>query len=474
MIERVDSGIRGLDTIMYGGFLRGSVTILEGEPGTGKTTVGLQFLAEGAIRSGEAGIFITFEQLPEQIYADAASFGWDLRALETRNLIRIVSMEPDVLFEQMRQPGGLFERLTNQLNCRRIVIDSISLFRVSADPEQARASVYTIRNILRKLNLTSLLIREYSGYESQYAPFENNVCDGIIRLSLQPHMEKYRKRTIEVLKMRGTRIMEGEHHFTFTREGIHVIPALSMAEEKMISASADMLTTGIEGLDELLGGGLPRGSVFMVDTNSKANHRYLVMSMFVERLKAGDHTVSLMTSSSTIQGMTEISNLFGVSLEDAIRNKQSFFIEHYRKPVPEGFETSILNVGGLEGEEYEAAFEEWFRPIFLHGKEKGKGWFFYFDVNTVVSERGKAFVLRFYADIAVKCRMAGITVVAHANFTELGAETSSFLERSSDGVIRTWVDGKYQYLQVTKSPTGRMSAPRIIENIDARPFIRLV
>lgn len=472
--QRTGSGISGLDHVLCGGLPKGSVTILEGEPGTGKTTVGLQFLVEGALQKGEAGLFITFEQLPEQLYADAASFGWDLKELERRQMLRIIAMEPDILFEQMTAAGGLFERIVKQLDCRRVVIDSISLFRSPAAPREARTSVYTMRNILRKLSLTSLLIREYSGYEAQHAPFENNVCDGIVRLSLKPHMEKYRKRTVEVLKMRGTRIMEGEHHFSFTKTGIHVIPALSMAEEKLMTHQADMLTTGIPCLDELLSGGIPRGSVFMIDTNSKANHKYLLTSIFAERLKAGERTLSMMSNITGIEAFAAMLSLYGVSLEDTVKEGRSHFIEHYEKPVPEQYEDAIFRVGDMGDDEYQRATQEHFAPIVQPSLRQGDKWFVYYDLNTIFSQRGKDFVTRYFTAETVKCRSAGITVLAHCNFSEIGQETASFLERTCNGVIRTWVDGKYQYLQVTKSPTGRMSAPKMIENIHDRPYIRLI
>ncbi|MCI3922785.1 AAA family ATPase [Paenibacillus sp. TRM 82003] len=475
MGARTLSGIPGFDEILYGGLPRQAVTILEGEPGTGKTTFGLQFLVEGAKRHGEAGLFVTFEQLPEQLYEDAASFGWDLRELERQGLLRIVSMEPDVLYEQMLRQGGLFERMVRELNAKRVVIDSISLFRTLSEPTAARTSVYTMRNILRKLGLTSMLVREYSGFESQYAPFENNVCDGIVRLSLKPHFEKYRKRTVEVLKMRGTRVMEGEHHFTFAGQGVHIIPALSMAEEKLMANDAtEMLSTGIPELDELLHGGLPRGSVFLVDTNSKANHKYMIISMFAERLKAGDYTISVMSNTLTLKSLSAMTQLYGVSLDECVARGQSFFVEHYKKPLPDGYEDAVLYVGGTTNEQYREAYTAKLQSIFHRSREENKSWFLYYDLNTMISERGKDYVRQFFADETVKCRNAGISVVAHCNLAEVGGETASFLERVSNGVLRTWVDGKYQYLQIAKSPSGRMSAPKIVENIADVPYIRLV
>src|SRR5690554_6320820 len=111
MSERVSTGVVGLDEILEGGLRRGSCTLLEGVPGTGKTTVGLRFLHHGALDEGEPGIAITFEQFPEQMIDDAAQFGWDIRDLEQRGLMRIMCTSPDVFLDQLSEVGGVVDRL---------------------------------------------------------------------------------------------------------------------------------------------------------------------------------------------------------------------------------------------------------------------------------------------------------------------------------------------------------------------------
>ena len=88
-MEKIPTGIEGLDLILMGGILRGHAILVEGTPGAGKTTVGIQFIHEGVVRYGEAGLIISFEQFPAQLYRDAANFGWDLRALEAENKVRV-------------------------------------------------------------------------------------------------------------------------------------------------------------------------------------------------------------------------------------------------------------------------------------------------------------------------------------------------------------------------------------------------
>ncbi|WP_411344612.1 ATPase domain-containing protein [Paenibacillus sp. WLX1005] len=470
----IHTGIPGLDDILYGGIPPGSVVILEGEPGTGKTTVGIQFLVEGAVSFNEPGIYITFEELPEQIYEDVKGFGWDLRQLERENKLRVICMEPDILLDQMLQPGGIFESVVSEIGCKRVVIDSISLFRLVSSGDQVRNNVYTIRNIMRKHSLTSLFIREYSEIGESNVPFENYICDGIIRLSLKPLMEKYRKRTIEVLKMRGTRIMEGEHTYKFLNQGVYIVPSLSMAEDKILINESDVLSTGIKTLDEMLGGGIPRSSVYMIDTNSKANYRYLLSSIYAQRIKDGDCTVTMMSGNTSLDTFADTIELFGVSLREAAEHNKAFFIEHYRRAVDANLEKAMIRVDKVDNEDYAQVLNDRLAPIFECEDHCDRRWFVYYDLNTIISERGRDFLLRYFAEEMSMWRALGITIVVHCNFAEIGQETASFLERTCNGVIRTWVDGNYQYLQVTKSPSGRVSAPHIIANADKEPFVQLI
>lgn len=475
MQNTISTGISGLDYILYGGFPQASSIIVEGSPGTGKTTLGLQFLYHGAVQFGEPGIYVTFEELPEQLYRDMLAFGWDLRRLERENRLRIVCMSPEVLMEQMMASNGLFEHMVQEIQCRRVVIDSISLFQYGVyRPHRHRQVIYSLRNILRKFSLTSLLIREQTHADSGEIPFENYVADGVIRLTLQEHLRKYRKRILEVLKMRGSMIMEGEHMYRITEQGIHVIPALSMVEDKLVTQHQQTVSTGLARLDQVLSGGIPKGSVFILDTNSKANYKYLLASVYANRILAGDKSVVLLSSSTTIRDMEDLLQLFGVSLRQEIDNGNAYFIEHYSRPIPPGYESAVLDVSGLDNEEYIRQRREKLSWITGESQESGDNWFAYYDLNTIVSERGQDFVMRFFAEETARARARGITVFVLCNFTEIGPETSSFLERTCNGVIRTWVDGKYQYLQVTKSPNGRMSEPYIVENIAEPPFIRLV
>src|SRR3990172_4606781 len=125
LLVRVRTGISDLDKMLGGGFMEGDAVLLAGSPGTGKTTLALQYLVNGATQFGENGIYVTFEQLPDQIYRDAKNFGWDLRKMEDEDRFRLVCTSPDLLLEA-HDGEHLLDEPIRQIKPRRIVIDSLS------------------------------------------------------------------------------------------------------------------------------------------------------------------------------------------------------------------------------------------------------------------------------------------------------------------------------------------------------------
>jgi circadian clock protein KaiC len=473
-MQYTKSGNTCLDTILQGGIPQGSSIVIEGAPGTGKTTLAIQFLHYGATQEHEPGIYITFEELPDQIYQDMEQFGWHLKELEQQNLLRIICISPKLFIEQITKAGGLIEQVITELQCKRMVIDSVSLMRLESDDTASfRKTFYSLRNALRKFHITALLLQESMNSIHNEIPLENYVSDGVIRLSLKNHMENFRKRTLEVLKMRGTSIMEGEHHFKITNNGVHVVPSLSLIGDKIL-ASGQLVSTGVPKMDQLLFGGIPKGTAFLVDTNSKANYIYFVTSIIAERLKAGHNVVSISSSLTTLQDLVVQYQMFDVDFMDVVRKQQFIIIEHFGRSYPEEILQSVIDVSNLDNDTYKKILADKLNPIMAPSYYRGENWFIYYDLNTMFSQRGVDFVNQVYAEEISRCRAYGLTILALCNFAEISPDLASYLERSSSGVIRTWVDGSYQYMQLAKSPHGVISEPLIVENIPQSPYINLL
>ncbi|WP_276353279.1 ATPase domain-containing protein [Cohnella caldifontis] len=468
------SGDTCLDAVLQGGIPSGSAVVLEGAPGTGKTTLAFQFLHYGAVQENEPGIYVTFEELPDQLYQDMGAFGWDLRELEKRNLLRVMCMSPKLFIEQISKAGGLVEHVIQEMRCRRLVVDTISLLRFEAEELGAyRKLFYSLRNALRKFGITALLLQETDSSEADRIPIENYVSDGVIRLSLKCHMENYRKRTLEVLKMRGSPILEGEHHYKITDRGIHVVPSLSSVQDKLQDIGQPV-KTGFPKLDRLLFGGIPTGSSFLVDTNSKANYKYFIASIITEHLKAGFRVIAFINSLSTLEDMVTKYRLFGVDLIREVREGRFYIIEHYGRSYPADLQPSIIDVSHTDPQSFQQILKDRLGPVISESTANGDHWFAYYDLNSVFSQQGIDFVRRFYSEEMSIARSVGLTVVALCNFAEIRSDLASYLERSSNGVIRTWVDGGYQYMQLVKSPYSVISEPLIAVNIPEMPYMKLV
>jgi circadian clock protein KaiC len=464
------TGIDGLDFILDKGMPRKSIISLEGEPGTGKTIIAMQFLVKGIVESQESGAYITFEELPEQIYKDMLSFGWDLKELEKQNKFRLICVSPEVLLNGLLQHNGFIEMMLKEIDCKRLVIDSISLFRFhfAEDLKQYRSTLYSLRNIFRKMGITSIFIKETS-QGSHAVDFENYVVDGVMKLALKEHFDIFRKRTIEVLKMRGTRIIEGEHIFAFEQDGINVIPALSAVEDKW-SAHQRVIQTEITVLDEFLGGGIHEGSIKMIDVSSKDNYQYLTVAMFAGSIKQGKKAILILSAATNIKKLAEFFSYFSINLINEVLQENVILIECMNRPIPKEIEDKVLKADELNEDNFLEFWEMMKEKISNQPSE----YLFYFDLLSLLSKYSRKLIWTFLEDYLPIMRENGMTSIILSSHDQHSEQDNTFLERISDGVIKTWIDGNYQYLQITKSQYGKMSRPYIVQNIEQVPFIHLV
>lgn len=223
MTPRVTTGITDLDQMIEGGFPRGSAIHVRGAPGTGKTTLALQFLLEGA-QQEEAGLFVTFEAFPEALYRDASSLGLDLRSAEATGALSIVFTSPHVFLESLRDPQSPLSLTLRERNVRRVAIDSATHFRRLTDDEQVLRRIYaTLINSLKRDDITTILLsEEFSSRRSHTAPGGlSYLCDGIILLRYV-EIDSAIKRALVVLKMRGSSHARDIRHYTIQAGGLTI------------------------------------------------------------------------------------------------------------------------------------------------------------------------------------------------------------------------------------------------------------
>lgn len=157
---RIPTGVAGLDAMLRGGLRAGDSTLVVGSPGTGKTTLGVQFVAAG-IERGEPAVFVTFEYLPQQIYLDAARKGFPFQKWEAEDRLRLVCTTPDVLLASPEEGESLLREAVREIGAKRLVIDSMAHFEFSDRPNaKLRQEISGLMNHLRMLGVTTLLTHE--------------------------------------------------------------------------------------------------------------------------------------------------------------------------------------------------------------------------------------------------------------------------------------------------------------------------
>ncbi len=204
--DRVKTGITELDEMLSGGFMPGDSVMVAGGPGTGKTILGLQYLVNGVTQCGENGIYVTFEQMPDQIYRDAKNFGWDLRKLEHESKFRLVCTSPDLLLEG-HEGEHLLDEPLRQVKPQRIVIDSLSHLAMYVEEKELRKEAYRLLSYFKTKGLSSLSIWEAPQIIGQGLSVTDIglsfVVDCIVLLRMM-EIESSMRKGLLVLKMRGS------------------------------------------------------------------------------------------------------------------------------------------------------------------------------------------------------------------------------------------------------------------------------
>jgi len=242
-MERVKTGIKGLDEMLHGGFLPQTANLVEGAPGTGKTTLGMQFIYSGIAQYNEPGLIVTFEEFPQQYYRDAASFGWDFRELERQNQLKVIMSSPEVTRQDLQSVGGAIETFAREMGAKRILIDSISHFRrLALDPVELRTIEYSFINALKREGLTSILTRESTALFGDTIQPDDHIAFTVDSYLLLRYVEieSTVNKALLVLKVRGSDHAKDIRQFEITADGI-VVKSKFEGQEGIMSGSPHRL-----------------------------------------------------------------------------------------------------------------------------------------------------------------------------------------------------------------------------------------
>ncbi len=295
--DEASTGIAGLDDILAGGLARARVFLLEGSPGTGKTTIATQFLIAGAA-AGERGLYVTLSETEDELRDGAASHGWSLEGLDIFELVPPESLldaeqQQSLLYSSDLELGETTRRIFEafqQVMPDRVVIDSLSEIRLLAQGSlRYRRQILALKHYFARQHATVLMLDDLTTEMNDKTV--HSVAHGVIRLEeLSPDYGPERRR-LRVTKYRGRRFRGGYHDFVIRQSGIMAFPRLVSAEHKT-SYQRNTLSTGSAELDRLLGGGVERGSSVLV-LGPAGTGKSLLMLAFLVAAVARDEKAAM-------------------------------------------------------------------------------------------------------------------------------------------------------------------------------------
>jgi circadian clock protein KaiC len=296
---RVKTGISGLDKIFSGGIPRGNVILIEGGIGTGKTTMGVEFVYRGITEFGEAGVIVVFEVSPDKLVRDAAGLGWDLPALEHSEKLKIIYTTREVFRQELEQADSLLLEEANKIGARRMFIDGASLLS-PASGQDPRETFHILVQGLQRENLTAVLALEATSLSAatDRPQHEESIADTVIMLRRE---DVYRAsaRSLEIVKSRGHDFQMGRHSFRIA-DGIGIevyqrvqAPRQTSRERAAAFDPATRVTTGVPGLDALVNGGYFLGSTTVMAGISGVGKTVMGLQYVAEGARRGERSLLL-------------------------------------------------------------------------------------------------------------------------------------------------------------------------------------
>ncbi|MBW4650399.1 MAG: circadian clock protein KaiC [Kastovskya adunca ATA6-11-RM4] len=320
-IKKIRTMIEGFDDISHGGLPLGRTTLVSGTSGTGKTLIAVQFLYNGINYFDEPGIFITFEESPQDIITNAHSFGWDLQELIDEGKLFILDASPDPEGQEVVgnfDLSALIERIQyaiRKYKAKRVSIDSVTaVFQQYEAASVVRREIFRLVARLKQIGVTTVMTTERIEEYGQVARFgvEEFVSDNVAVVRNVLEGER-RRRTIEILKLRGTTHMKGEYPFTITQEGINIFPLGAM---QLTQRSSNIrVSSGVKTLDEMCGGGYFKDSIILA-TGATGTGKTLLVSKFLQEACARGERAILFAYEESRAQLSRNAYSWGIDFEE--------------------------------------------------------------------------------------------------------------------------------------------------------------
>jgi circadian clock protein KaiC len=294
--RRIETGVSGLDDILSGGLPPGQMYLIEGDPGTGKTTLAMQFILAG-VHGGAKSIYITLSESRDELESSASSHGWNPEDIPIAEFVPAeASLQPEEQYTIFRpseiELSDTVQKLTTLIDSSkpdRVVIDSLSELRLlAADPMRYRRQLLALKHFFAGRDCTVLLLddRTADGSDTQL----QSIAHGVIRLEKMHRSYGATRRQVEVIKLRGSAFREGFHDYNILRGGLCVYPRL-VAQEHLDPFAEGRITSDLPGLDQMFGGGVNRGSSSLLIGPSGCGKSTLAMVYALAAAQRSERTI---------------------------------------------------------------------------------------------------------------------------------------------------------------------------------------
>jgi circadian clock protein KaiC len=320
--DLVKTGIKGLDEVLFGGIPRGNITLVAGTAGTGKTTLGVEFVYRGARQFNEPGVIVLFEVAPDKLIRDAALLGWDLRELERDGRLKLIFTTRQLFQQELQRADSPLLAEAAEIGARRIFVDGLVRLpeHNGGDPRDA---FHLLAEGLHRENLTAMLALEsaFTDPAAARAP-EEFVADTIVRLSIEP-VQRAVLRSLEVVKSRGHEFALGRHTFRIINgQGLEVYRRVQAPRGRRREAGAAFdpitrVTTGVPGLDELVNGGYFVASTTLVVGISGAGKSVMALQYIAEGARRGERSLMITLDEPPAQVLRNAHSI-GIDLQSFI------------------------------------------------------------------------------------------------------------------------------------------------------------
>lgn len=488
----VTTGSRTLDEMLNGGYPEGRAVLATGTPGTGKSTLAMQFLQAGLDR-GDDCLFISTEQTIEELRDGFGSFAFDLdhenltitslharsgRTLESDDELVIERFDEGDVVGEGFSASFTSDRIRQVLDgykpADRIVLDSVTGLEPMADSREEfrRGVLDLIQQFTTGFDATTLFTAEYVGTSPRAADIETISTENTIQYNVYGVLRLWReekkgrlRRFIDIMKMRGVDHDSRQHEIMFSEEGIDIAPRRRALPSDQIGT--EHLSTGLEGLDGLLAGGLPKGSTTLFEHDGRANVGDLLFTAASNALREGMSLVMIprvSTSPARIDELVQRSELGFDDTTELLDANRFFVIDAL------GAWQSHENVFNPRLED--AGLQYLMREI--RNRTDGDGLFLLLNTEAKVHTYGAEETRRFRYWLPSQFLTDRDVMLDVHNPKVMDEEMAAFYTDAATMGIETWLDETgLQYLRLQKGQVGELGEVVLIEYLDESPYVEI-